>query len=145
MGEIQYLKASADNRTYLRLEYAVPVEFTIVRLQGDLPGLDWEKGSTSDVSKGGLCLKTNKLSESTIKFLDHQNIYLEVRMHLPLTAEPIKAVTELVWYKKDNNKFVIGLKYRSISSIDAGRILKFAKLFRWPTKLKKLLKPKQTN
>ena len=121
---------SQENRKYVRLESVFPVDFTIVRLQGDLPGIDWQRAQTNNVSEEGMCLETSQLTESTIKFLSQQNIMLELRMFIPPTQPAIKAVGEVVWYQKENDKFIIGLKFRSIIRSELDRILKHARWFK---------------
>jgi len=121
------LENPSENRQYLRLESAFSVEFTIVRLQGDLPGINWENGQTQNVSRGGLGLETENLAESTIRYLSTQNIYLDLRIHVPLTRLPIKAVCEVAWFEPSDDgkpgKYFIGLKFRSIAPNDLKKIL----------------------
>jgi len=117
-----------DQRKYVRLKNVAPVEYTIVRLQGDLPGIDWQKGHTHNVSKEGLCLETEEISESTISFLGKENIYLDLRIHLPLHTKPVKAVGEIAWYERvsGEHSYRIGLKYRSIAPENIKKILRLA-------------------
>ena len=118
---------SEDHRQYVRLKSVCPVEFTIVRLQSDILGMDWQKGYTRNVSRGGLCLETEELRDTVIKYLKQQNLYLELRLHVPLTHAPIRAVAEVAWYRKVGeetaNAYIIGLKFRSIVEKDLSRIL----------------------
>ena len=130
MKSTPHLATSAEYREYVRLKSVFPVEFTIVRLQGDLPGFDWQLGQTRNISEEGLCLETNHLTESTIKFLSQQNIMLELRMFIPPTQPAIKAVTEVVWYKKEGEKHIVGLKFRSIIKTELERILHHARWFK---------------
>ena len=117
---------ASDKRKYIRLKKILPIQFTIVRLQGDLPGIDWENGETRDVSSGGLCLETKTLSDSTIRFLNQHNIYLDLRISTAL-KEIIKSVAEVAWYEKIDNKnahyYRIGLKFRSIAASDLNKII----------------------
>jgi len=119
-----------DNREYLRLESAFPIEFTIVRLQGDLPGINWLNGCTRNVSKGGICLETDKLDEHTSKFISDENVFLELKLFVPPTQPPMKAVTEILWHKKmSDNKMMLGLKFRTVAKTDINRLMKHAKWF----------------
>ena len=131
-------KSFVEQRKYTRLNSNFPVEFTIVRLQGDMPGLDWQQGYTCNVSKGGLCLQTVNISESTIRYLSHENIYLELRIRIPLNALPIKAVGEVAWYqrieKHASAQYLIGLEFKSIKAEDNARILNQAHWMQYSTK-----------
>jgi hypothetical protein len=124
--------AQQELRKYIRIDGVFPVEFTIVRLQGDLPGIDWSRGLTRNISEGGICLETAELDESTINFLRQQNIYLELKMPVPPTKPPIRAVAEIAWIMKAEGAsplFLIGLKFRSISSTELKRLLWHAQMF----------------
>ncbi len=135
MDKVHHFDSSAEHRKYTRLKSVFPVDFTIVRLQGDLPGLDWQQGQTKDISEEGICLETTNLTEPVIKFLNQQNIMLELRMFIPPTKPAIKAVTEVVWFKKEEDKFIVGLKFRSIIKSELNRILSHAHLFRISSKI----------
>ena len=128
----------ADKRQYIRLPSAFPVEFTIVRLQGDLPGIDWQLGHTSNVSQGGMCLETAELSETVIQYLQRQNILLELRVRVPFGGPPVKAVAEVAWYRKVGEEmprsYIVGLKFKSIIAKDLDRILgraKWLQFWKW--------------
>jgi len=130
MGKGKTIVDPVDRRQYLRMKTSVPVEFTIVRLQGDLPGFDWEKGHTCNVSRSGLCLESTRLRESTIIYLSRENIYLELKIYLPGILEPIKAVGEVAWHqekKGEPGQFIIGLKYRSIIPSHLTKVLSHAR------------------
>lgn len=116
-----------DKRKYIRLKSVFPVDFSIVRLQGDLPGLDWKQGYTCNVSKGGLCLESVEIRESTLNFLNQENIFLDLRIHIPLGQKPVKAVAEVAWFKKEehheSSRFILGLKFHSITQVDLKRVI----------------------
>jgi len=116
-----------ERREFVRLKSVFPVDYSIVHLQGDLPGLDWHRGFTSNVSKGGLCLETDKLTESTIIYIAKHNVLLDLRIFIPLNSPPIKAVGELQWYQRvgtrDKEKFILGLKFHSITEECIKRVL----------------------
>ena len=111
-----------DKRKYKRLDTSFPVEFGIVRLQGNLPGISLQRGSTQNVSRGGICLETEFLNESTLKYLDENEIFLEVFISTPLKRSPIKAVMHVAWRrqirKADRDIFLVGLKFNSIVKQD---------------------------
>jgi len=128
-----------DKRRYVRLEKIVPVDFTIVRLQGDLPGLSWQRGRTRNVSQEGLGLETEHLDESTIVFLNKEQVYLEARLHVA-GHKPLKAVCEVVWHEplegKDTGRYLLGLKFRSIAAQDLRILIGRA---RWKNIWRKML------
>jgi hypothetical protein len=114
-----------DKRKYIRLKGNFPVDFTIVRLQDDLLDLSWQRGSTSNVSKGGICLETDVLSESVIRYLNGKNLYLDLRVHIP-SVGVVKAIAEVEWYEKMDDRencYIIGLEFRSIVEEDLRLLL----------------------
>lgn len=121
-----------EKRQYIRLPGMFPVEFTMVYLQGEALGLEWQQGFTSNVSKGGLCLQTIHINEPTIKFLAAENICLDLHIHIPLSLPPIRAVSEVAWFQKLGNQspqeYLVGLKFRLITQKDIGRILAQARI-----------------
>lgn len=123
-----------DQRKYVRLKTVVAVDFTIVRLQEDLLGIDWEKGSVSNISRGGLCLETDSLNESIIKFLKKENVLLDLRLHVPFLPKSIKAVADVAWYKENSKhsskKYVIGLEFQSIAPENLKILLAHANIFK---------------
>lgn len=137
MPDFKELEA-ADRRQYKRYDSVFPVEYTIVRLQGDLPGLDLQNGSTRDIGKEGVCLETENLTESTLRYLRDNKIYLELRMSVPPSQPPIKVVAEVAWYHKESEgvmpRFSIGLKFRSIADTELQRLFQHAHWFKISSK-----------
>ena len=129
----------AEHREYVRLHSSFPVDFTIVRLQGDLLGLDWQQATTQNISLEGICIETHNLREPTIKYFRDENVLLELRMKIPPDKPYIKAVCDVMWYHRqgaeENSKFIIGLKFRSIQQKELDRILWHARLFHFFAKL----------
>ncbi len=128
-----------DHRKYVRLRSSFPVDFAIVRLQGDLPGLDWQQATTQNISDEGICIETVNLTEPTIKYFREQNVLLEVRLKVPPDKPYIKAVCEVMWYKSDGNdrqlKFTVGCRFKSIHRQELERVLWHARLFRFYSRL----------
>ena len=119
-----------DKRQYVRLNSCFAIDFTIVRLQGDLLGIGWAKGCTQNVSKSGLCLETSVLSESMIKYLDKEDIYLELHIQVPFKKEPMKAIAEVVWYElaheDDPSRYIIGMKFHSVMADELTKLIGMA-------------------
>ncbi len=97
-------KKSSDQRRYIRLKSVFFVKFTIIHLQEGIPGIGWRQGYTSNVSKEGIGLESTELNESTIKYLNQQDVYLKVRIYVPLTRTPINAVCEVAWFKEQGQE-----------------------------------------
>ncbi|MCA9395081.1 MAG: PilZ domain-containing protein [Candidatus Omnitrophica bacterium] len=118
-----------EKRKLLRLAHKVPVEFRVLDNQQVLiPGVDQQRGQTRNVSTGGACIETEALNESTIRYLNQQNILLHVYFHLPLTHHPVPAVAQIAWYERIEGaagvSYVLGLQFRSIKSGDAVALLR---------------------
>lgn len=127
---------TSEKRKYFRVAQKVPVDFSVMDQQDILlPGVGWQKGRTINVSKGGVCLETQTLSESTIKYLNQQNIFLVLKFHVPLSQHPVNAIAQISWYEKKETPagihYVLGLKYRSIKADDALTILRQSARFKF--------------
>jgi PilZ domain len=116
-------------RKYLRLNIKISVEFTVLRVNRELVGLDWQTGHTCNVSSGGLCLETELLNSATIKHLVDQQNYLELRVHLPDGgSKPIRVIGALMWHKPMMGKhYMIGLEFRTIANEDLQALLQMAR------------------
>lgn len=138
MPQYKKFEEDPDRRNYIRLKSVFPIEFSIVRLQGDLPGIDWEQGYTQNVSKGGICLETSHVSESTLRYLEKEHIFLEIRLLMPLHRDPIRAVTQVAWFRKDSDTnpphYLVGLEFRSIAKYNIKRLMSHAQWFRISSK-----------
>lgn len=134
-GETNTTQNPSEQRKYVRLKTVFPVDFTIVRLQTDLPGVEWLRGYTDNVSQGGMCLETSDIRESLVNYLFKENIYLELKIHVPLSVKPVRAVGELAWKEKSNVegtvRFKLGLKFHSITKPDLNTIMSFAHGLNW--------------
>ena len=114
-------------RQYIRSNVIFPVSFTIVRLQGDLPGMEWLKGSTQNVSRDGICLETIYLRDAVIEYIARERIYLDLRIQVVMGGPPIKAVGEVVWHQKMedevSSRYCLGLRFRSITDEDINQLM----------------------
>src|SRR3989338_7859262 len=123
----------SEQRKCRRSSVIFPISFTIVRLQGDLPGMEWLKGSTQNVSRDGICLETIYLKDSMIQYIAQEKIYLDLRIQVVMGGPPIKAVGEVTWYKKVEDEIssrcCIGLKFRSIAEEDLKLLIVRSSLF----------------
>lgn len=124
-------KPDSEKRQYKRLKTAFFIKFTPCSLQEGTPGIGWQQGYTFNVSEGGIGLETGGLKESTIKYLNKQDILLEVYIYIPSTQEPIKTVCEVAWFQHQEERddgqqiYFIGLKFRSIVDEDRKKILSY--------------------
>ena len=128
-----------DIRKYVRLKSSFPVDFSIVRLQGDLPGIDWQQATTQNISQEGVCLETSNLTEPIIKYFRDQNVYLDLRMKIPPDKPYIRAVCDVMWYKVEGRetlpRIIMGLKFRSVQKSELERVLWHARLFKFYSNL----------
>lgn len=75
---------------------------------------------TRDVSRGGLGLILNETLPTQSK--------IKLHIQIPREREPIEAVAEVIWVRKDIEKNIIhtGLKFIKISSENKSRLLEHA-------------------
>ncbi len=121
-----------EKRKYIRLDNAFPVQFEVVPREGDVfPGISAEKAYTKNVSKEGLCLETDCLTEGTIKYINKENIYLSVSVQTPFKEQPIRTTCEIVWFQKNEDMpaehYLIGLRFSSILDSDLNLLMKKAR------------------
>lgn len=125
--------SESDCRRFFRLRSVFPVEFNVLHMDHNLsPGFSWVEGVTRDVSRSGMCLETEALNESTIKYLRQDNTSLELKIKIPLGKPPIRAVAKLAWHEPDPDRpggFILGLDFKTISQPDIQRILRHAHWF----------------
>ncbi len=120
-----------EKREYKRLKTAFFIKFTPISLQEALPGLGCQQGYTFNVSEGGIGLETGDLTASTIKYLNTQDILLDVYIYIPVDQEPIKAVCSVAWFQLQEERadgqqvYFIGLSFRSIVEEDLKKILSY--------------------
>jgi hypothetical protein len=115
-----------DARQYLRLDSYFPVDFTVVQRPEGVLGLDWQSGATRNVSIDGICLETQHLTPAIIKHIIKENVQLELRIQL---VPAIRAVADVVWYKKEDDVYLVGLKFLTIKKEDLQRLTGHAHWF----------------
>lgn len=120
---------TSEKRKLLRVAHKLPVEFKVLDTQQVLiPGVELQRGFTRNVSKGGVCIETEMLAESTIRYLNQQSILLHLTFFLPLAHQPVQAIAQIAWYERkalnDGVRYVLGLKFRSIKTADAVALLR---------------------
>lgn len=117
-----------DRRRYDRLPSFCEVDYTIIRLREDLLGMGWNKGVTRNVSQGGLYIETDGLDYNTYKYLSDNNVYLDLRLHVPWVPHDIKAVAEVAWFLEPSpGHYEIGLEFRSIADSNLKLLLRHTK------------------
>ena len=126
-----------DLRKFTRLDWRYPVEFTIVNFQENLPGIGWQGGFTQNVSAEGMCLESVSLPPTAIQYLKREKICLKLRLNIPPTDMPVKAVGEVMWFVKgEKNQYTLGLRFLTIADDDLKGILRYA---HWKKNLRKIL------
>ena len=119
---------NSDRRKYLRLKSVFPVEFRIMS-DKDEP---WQQGFTSDISKGGICLKVNNVDDKWFSQLQEKGVDISLQINIPMSAAATRAVAKIVWVKKVKvgalNQCLMGLEF---SKIDSGNINGIVRYGRW--------------
>jgi c-di-GMP-binding flagellar brake protein YcgR len=113
--------SAVDRRRYRRVPVQIPLEY---RLKNDEDSEPWFRGSTGDLSGSGLRMVSTDLAGIKI------NDYVDLRIQLPDSDIPMKAVGVLQWMSTspDNaGKKTFGVSLALISHADRSHILRFAK------------------
>lgn len=114
-------------RKFSRLDWRYPVEFTTVSLGEELPEMEWMQGQTENISVAGMRLDSVGLAETMVKYIKETEVSLMLRLNIPTTELPVKAVGEVVWYRvNDDGQLSLGLRFTNIAEQDLERILKYA-------------------
>jgi len=122
-------KSPPEQRQYIRLKSIFPVEFAIIHSPQDVLDMHWQQGYTCNVSKGGICLETVLTDEDIVCRLQEGKAYLELRIRIPLGSPSLNARAEATWVQTAGDvpgRYLIGLKFTSISSPDLNRMVRHA-------------------
>ncbi len=104
-----------EKRKYLRFDCPVKVDYELFDEYAHP-----QESFTKDISRGGLRLVLNREIPAQSK--------IKMHFHIPKEKEPIDAIAEVVWIRKDLQKGVIhtGLKFIKISPSNKARLLEHA-------------------
>lgn len=104
-----------EKRKYLRFDCSVKATYELVDEYANP-----KEAFTKDVSRGGLRLVLNQEIPAQSK--------IKIHFHIPKEKEPIDAIAEVVWIRKDLQKGVLhtGLKFVKISPSNKARLLEHA-------------------
>ena len=127
-------KVDIEHRRYIRLDSAVPVEFSVVSLDDKEVYCEFQQAFTRDVGEGGMCLEVNNLKDEFADKLGAKSAKLRLQINMPFSATPITAVANAAWLKKIKqeapNKYLIGVSYEQISEAERKKIVDYARLLR---------------
>lgn len=117
---------------------AIEVELRIVLFNAGLSGvLTWQqlmnlrKGLLVDISSTGIKMKTSDLDSAWFYHLTSGGIQVAMKFKLPKLDQELGAMAQVIWVsdnpavKKDNYKYLVGLKFTQISSQDQEKIADF--------------------
>ena len=120
-----------EKRKYIRLDSVFPVEFQIVKpLHGEPLG-SWHQGFTNNISKGGICLTINNLSDSAVSSINDPSVRLKLNINVSGLNKPVSALARVAWIKKtkesEPNQYLLGLAYDEIKDSENKKIVAFAR------------------
>lgn len=117
-----------EHRKYTRLDSVFPVQFKLASFEGSILLSGWLQGFTSDIGKGGICLRVNNLPEETAQLLKAKKAKLLLEMEIPLDGKPVEALADIAWVKVNwPEQYLIGLAYERIDARDNARVLRHAR------------------
>jgi len=121
-----------ERRRNVRIKITVPVSFVVFDSEST-DRLDFREtiklrtGITRNLCVGGLCMETDDLLYGWINDLSSGLIKLALKFELP--TSPISATAKVAWINKSEDpkpgekKYVLGLDFLDISTIDANKIV----------------------
>ena len=125
-----------EKRQYTRMGTVFPVEFEVLNPAGEkAPSSKFQQAFTRDVSAGGMCLEYKALDPETERLLRLPNASLDLTINTTFAKNPIKAVSRVVWIKKEERplpvRYLIGVAYSQIDDKARRRIIKHANRLIW--------------
>lgn len=89
------------------------------------------QGFTRNVSEGGLCLEFKALQEGSADPLHQADVLLELTINPTFSREAILAQARVVWLKKEDARYLIGVAYDKIDPAAQKRLISYAHRMRW--------------
>ncbi|MFH1413451.1 MAG: hypothetical protein ABIG56_01205 [Candidatus Omnitrophota bacterium] len=120
----------AERRKYIRLDTVFPVMFRLLSLDEKEILSEGLQGFTNSVSKGGICLVVNNLTEDLSRFITDRKAKLSIGIELPIAGSVIPALAAVTWFHAaaDNpKKYFIGLSYEQINPVQNSMIMRYAR------------------
>jgi len=119
----------SERRKYIRLDTVFPVQFRLLSSDSGEFLSEWIQGFTSDIGKGGLCLRVNNLNPETSRLLKEKKTKLSLNIELPFIIGQVSVRALVAWVKESrgaSNRLLIGLSYDEIDPIQNNRIIRYA-------------------
>ncbi|MCX5696721.1 MAG: PilZ domain-containing protein [Candidatus Omnitrophica bacterium] len=119
-----------ERRKYLRLDSAYPVQFKFINADTNEELSSWIQGFTSDIGKGGICLKVHKFGPEFIQLLKEGRALIVLELDMPITKKPVPAKATISWFnflEGDPEKCLIGLNYSEIDPRENNKIMRFTR------------------
>lgn len=96
-------KSNAERRKLFRIEMVAPVRFRIIEEKTSKPLTDWIKGSTADVSLGGIKVVA-PMPESQVEMLVDQYVLIDCSFQLPEIPKAITATASIAYFQRGATK-----------------------------------------
>lgn len=133
----------AENRQYVRMSTVFPVEIEVYQ-DDETPGSQkLLQAFTRDVSAGGMCLELKSFGKEEEELLLKPEARLFLSINPPFSHHPIKAVSKIVWIRKDISllpiRYLIGVSYTTIDGQSRKRLIDYANRLRWVPRLASLV------
>ena len=128
MRKNEYL--GKEKRQYVRLDTVFPVQFRLVSVDGKINLSDWLQGFTSDLSKGGICLRVNNFEPGLLQLIKEHKVKLSLAIDIPFLRKPVDVLAVPVWTREHAgavNKCYVGLSYEKIDSAANSRLMLYAR------------------
>ncbi len=118
-----------ERREFVRVHLEIPVTYRFVSQHRDESELDHVyRGTTSNISAGGLLLRGEIPLIPWIPELLMQKMLIGVTLGLPDEGPPVKALARVAWLEtveEPSLRSRMGLAFREITAADRERIFQF--------------------
>jgi c-di-GMP-binding flagellar brake protein YcgR len=117
-----------ERREFVRVEAEVPVHYRFLSHDAAFTATEPVEGRTANISGGGLLLSASIPDPDWVSGLLTGRIFVGVKVELPGSAKPVKALTRAAWIEPVQGTadgYLLGLRFKEITRDDLDRVFGF--------------------
>lgn len=122
------MSSASERRQFIRVSTEVPVRYKFIEVAGGKRGDVAHEGTTANLSAAGMLLHGQVPELGWVIELLTQRLVLGTNLMLPGEAEPIRALSRVVWVEtvdEATKRCAMGLVFREITKADQDRVFRF--------------------
>lgn len=115
-----------ERRKHVRIGETLPVSFRLFDKNNPEPLCDWKDCLTHDISRGGICIRIEKIAEELRNKIISKKYVFEIRLDISMENRvsargdicSVHIVGETVWNRFKKETLEVGLRFTEISPED---------------------------